>query len=79
MRQKRSWILIGLIAGFGLLAVGGGYRALAQQPAAPAKRTVEQRVAELENKVKFLELKLRTVESTLERTPRLGPQAVQQR
>ena len=76
--QQRHWILIGLIASSSTLAVGVGYRAAAEQPAPPPKRSIEQRVAELENKVKFLELKLRTVESTLERTPRLGPQAVQQ-
>jgi hypothetical protein len=78
MRNTKSRIQLGLLAGVGTLVLGLGYQALAEQPT-PPPRTVEQRVMELEMRVKYLELKLKTVESVLERTPRLGPQAVQQR
>jgi hypothetical protein len=52
--------------------------AVRAEPARPS-RTVEQRVAELEAKVKMLELKLQMVQSTLDRTPRLGVQPAEKR
>lgn len=78
MRNRRSRIQAVLLVSLGTLAVGLGYRAMAGQ-AAPPPKSVEQRIGELEMKVKLLELKLKTVESALERTPRLGAQAVEQR
>jgi hypothetical protein len=42
--------------------------------AAQQKKSVDQRVAELESKVLTLELEIRVVKSELARTPRLGLQ-----
>lgn len=76
--MQGRWKQLGLVAGLGALALGFGYGAIAETPAPPSK-AVERRVAELEMKVKLLELQLRAVEIALDRTPRLGPQGLQQK
>jgi hypothetical protein len=48
------------------------YKAMADPSSEPPSRTVDQRVAELEAKVKILELRLHVVEATLKRAPRSG-------
>jgi multidrug resistance efflux pump len=69
MTMKR-WLSVMIVAVCGVLASGLGYGLAAQQ-----KKTIDQRVAELESKVTSLELRLRTAELELARTPRLGIQS----
>jgi hypothetical protein len=76
MSKVKSQIVVGALAACCGLGVGAGYRASA---ATARTRTVDQRVAELETTVKMLELKVGMMETALARTPRMGPQAVQQR
>jgi hypothetical protein len=45
--------------------------------AASQKKTVDERVAELETKVKTMELKLQLISAELARTPKLGMQTAQ--
>jgi hypothetical protein len=66
--SSKVWIRAALLVG-ALFVLGAGYSLAAQQ-----KKSVDQRVAELEGKVTTLELELRIVKSELARTPRLGLQ-----
>jgi hypothetical protein len=68
MRHK-SWISTLLAAAGVVVLVGVGLASAAQ-----TKKSVDQRVADLESKVVTLELELRIVKSELARTPRLGLQ-----
>jgi hypothetical protein len=64
----KVWIRVALLLS-ALLVLGAGYAVASQK-----KKSVDQRVAELEAKVTTLELELRIVKSELARTPRLGLQ-----
>jgi hypothetical protein len=77
MSKMKSQVIVAVLAAGCGLALGVGYRAQAEESLRPKK--LEQRVAELESSVKTLEMKVHMVESALSRTPRMGPQAVQQR
>jgi hypothetical protein len=66
--NNKVWIRVVLLLS-ALFVLGTGYAVAAQQ-----KKSVDQRVAELEAKVTTLELELRIVKSELARTPRLGLQ-----
>jgi uncharacterized protein with PhoU and TrkA domain len=66
--MSRRWMGTALVVCV-LLALGVGYSFAAQ------KKSVAQRVAELEDKVETLEAELRVVKSELARTPRLGMQS----
>ena len=67
--NSKVWIRAALLV-CALFIAGAGYSFAAQQ-----KKSVDQRVAELEAKVTTLELELRMVKSELARTPRLGLQS----
>jgi hypothetical protein len=65
--KNKEWIRTVVIAG-ALSALGVGYALAAQ------KKSVDQRVFELEGKVSALEAEIKMVKSELARTPRLGMQ-----
>ena len=68
-RTSRFLRAVATVAATMGLALGLGYGAMAAQ-----KKTVEQRVTDLESKVLELETQLRAVRADLARTPKLGMQ-----
>jgi hypothetical protein len=70
--KQRKWSKWGLVPAFVAsvaVATTLGYGAMAAQ-----KRTVEERVTDLETKLKTLELKVQHLSAELARTPKLGMQ-----
>jgi hypothetical protein len=65
--KTKEWIRTVVMVG-ALSALGVGYALAAQ------KKSVDQRVSELEGKVSALEAEMKMMKSELARTPRLGIQ-----
>ena len=74
MNLLKTRLSVSILSATITLALAGGYRAMAQQPSLRTTRTAEQRIADLENKVLSLQFKVKAMESTLDRVPRLGTQ-----
>ena len=68
MKQRRLGLAYAVVASVAV-ATTVGYGAMAAQ-----KKTVDERVAELETKVKNLEIKVQLMSAELSRTPKLGMQ-----
>jgi hypothetical protein len=68
MKQRRLGLASAFVASVAV-AMTLGYGAMAAQ-----KKTVDERVAELETKVKTLELKVHQMGAEMARTPKLGMQ-----
>jgi hypothetical protein len=71
--KVQAWILLACLAS-SVAFIGGCLATTGTQT--PSARTADERLSELENKVKVLEAKLLDVQDALARTPRLGPQVV---
>jgi hypothetical protein len=68
MKQRKWGVAYAFVASVAV-ATTLGYGAMAAQ-----KKTVDERVAELETKVKNLEIKVQLMSAELSRTPKLGMQ-----